>query len=488
MTAGVDVSDSAAPWVVLKFGGTSVSTAENWQTIRSLVEERIDQGHRPLVVCSALSQVSNQLEELLEEAVAGGDLTPGLDGLRHQHADLASELGLHPASILDELKDLERLLIGVALTEEATPRTRARIMATGEYLSTRLGAAWMQDQGVDLAWRDATELLRSEPPETSADDRRYLSAVCAESFDFHSREELDSIEERAVLTQGFVAGDTNGDTVVLGRGGSDTSASYLATRLGARRVEIWTDVPGLFTANPRRFGGARIRRNLGYSEAAELASRGAKVLHPRCLRPLEREGIPLHIRSSRMPEDPGTVIASEPRPAPGVLGVVTREDLVFVDIDIDGSWQAVGVIADVARRFSTLGLSIDVLASSPTHVSVGLDPMANHLEEETLDTLLASLAEMGDASIGEPATSVSIVGTSIADVLHQLGPLLEVFEDETIRLVSHAANDRSLTIVVNQTAADRVVGLVHERLLERWSSDPSLGPSWLELVGERSRP
>jgi diaminopimelate decarboxylase/aspartate kinase len=273
--------------------------------------------------------------------------------------------------------------------------------------------------------------------------------------------------------------------VLLGRGGSDTSGAYLAARLGAERLEIWTDVPGLFTANPGQVPEARLLRRLGYAEAGELASRGAKVLHPRCLGPVRRHGIPLHVRCTPWPDVEGTVVVDRPHHGrPGILGVVSRKDLVLVNMDLEGTWQRVGVIAEVGSCFRTLGLSIDLFASSSTHVTVTLDPAANRLSDAVLKALERELDEVAEPRFDRPAASVSLVGTSIADVLHEFGPLLENLEHENVHLMSHAANDLSLTLVVDQKASDRLVRALHGKLFGPRSSDPQLGPTWEEMRAE----
>jgi len=485
-----DTDEAAKPapggWVVLKFGGTSVSSLERWQTIRSVIRHRLEEGLRPLVVCSALSQVSNQLEKLLLESSEGKDPQAAIDTLRATHFKLADELGIDIRDAVEpSFDELLRTLQGIALTREVTPRLRARILSNGEILATRIGAAWLQEQGVRAVWQDARDLLeaRREPPSEVSDERQYLAAGCSHETDPALRERLEGLDAEAVVTQGFIARGPEGDTVLLGRGGSDTSAAYLAARLGAARLEIWTDVPGMFTANPQRVRDARLLRRLGYHEAGELASRGAKVLHPRCLRPVRKHGIPLHVRCTPYPKVEGTVIAELPDPVrPGVRGVASRSGIVLVNMDLEGAWQRVGVIADVATCFKTLGLSIDMLSSSQTHVTIALDPEANHLGPGVLAGLVRALSEQGEPRIDSPAAAVSLVGTSIADVLHELGPLLRDFEHASVHFVSHAANDLSLTLVVDQEASDGLVQALHAKLFggER-STDPALGPTWDEL-------
>lgn len=475
---------SDARWVVLKFGGTSVSSLERWKTIASILNERLEEGLRPLVVCSALSQVSNRLEALLGDAVHQRDIREPLGALSKAHYDLAGSMGLDADELIaEDLAELRRLLIGISLTRELTPRLRAQVMSIGEVLSTRLGAAWLSRQGLSAAWRDARDLLGAEAEAAlvpAAVERQYLSATCCYDFDRDVDAHLQSLPAQVIVTQGFIARGPEGRTVLLGRGGSDTSAAYLAARLGAERLEIWTDVPGLFTANPARIKNARLLRYLGYAEAGELASRGAKVLHPRCLAPVRERGIPLHLRCTPRPHLPGTVIADDPaHNRPGIKGVVGRQEMVIVDMVIPESWQRVGLIADIGAVFRDHGISIDMFSSSMTHVTLAVDPAANRMTEPVVESLLRDLEPIGVPQVIQPTAAVSLVGTSIGDVLHVLGPFLQHFEHENVHLVSHAANDLSLTILVDGKAWDRLVQQLHDRLFDGDDlADDSFGPTW----------
>lgn len=473
------------PWVVLKFGGTSVSSVERWQTIAREIERRRSDGLRPVVVCSALSQVSNQLEALLADARTGNETARGLERLRETHHALAGAMDISlDAMAMQLFEELERILLGISLIREVTPRLRARVLATGELLSTRMGVAWLERNGLRAVWQDARELLEAQPERQTAlaEERQYLSATCDDDVDRALARRLEALDADVIVTQGFLARGPDGETVLLGRGGSDTSAAYLAARLAARRLEIWTDVPGLFTANPGQVPEARLLRRVGYAEASEFAGRGAKILHPRCLGSVRRHGIPLHVRCTRWPEIEGTIIEDQPAHSrPGVLGVATRNDLALVSMDLEASWQQVGVIADVAGCFERLGLSIDLLASSQTHMTITLDPTANQLSDPMLDALKHELAEVGTPRIERPAASVSLVGTSVADVLHELGPLLVHFEHENVHMLSHAANDLSLSLVVDQRASDQLVTALHARLFGDREADGDLGPTWWQM-------
>lgn len=475
---------SSEDWLVLKFGGTSVSTLERWETIASTLRSRLERGARPVVVCSALSQVSNRLEALLDTAWRGEEIGSGLDDLRESHESLAGEMGLDVDELLGEtLEDLRQILEGIRLTREVTPRLRARVMSAGEILSTKLGAAWLNEQGIPTSWQDARELLEGTLEPHVPPERQYLSATCEHAPDAALQERLADAEGQVILTQGFVARLPNGDTVLLGRGGSDTAAAYMATKLQADHLEIWTDVPGMFTANPHQVPDARLLLHLGYAEAGELASKGAKVLHPRCIRAAQKYTVPIHVRCTPEPDLIGTVISrTGPSETPQVKAVSDRRGMVLISMDVEGDWQGIGVIADITACFKNHGISIDLLASSQTNVTVALDPRANHLEDEVIEPLLEDLSELCDPQVIRPTATVSLVGTGIREILHEWGTILEVFEDENVYMVSQAANDLSLTLMVNDSSAGSLVRRIHDRLFSEESPAASFGPTWETLI------
>ncbi|HEY5622637.1 MAG TPA: bifunctional aspartate kinase/diaminopimelate decarboxylase, partial [Gammaproteobacteria bacterium] len=260
----IETAYPESPFVVMKFGGRSVATAGNWANIAHLIRERREEGLIPVVVHSALAGISNALEDLLDRAPRQ-DVSAELAAIRQQHDDLARELNVDPASLDAEFANLEQLIDGVRLVGEVSPRVHARVMATGELAATTLGAFYLRTQGLPATWRDARDLLDSEARRDATERSRILAATC----DFMPRNALQeqlAESDRFIVTQGFIARGEDGDTVLLGRGGSDTSGAYLAARLEARRLEIWTDVPGFFSADPKAVPSARLLRRLHYRE------------------------------------------------------------------------------------------------------------------------------------------------------------------------------------------------------------------------------
>jgi diaminopimelate decarboxylase/aspartate kinase len=480
--------------VVLKFGGTSVASIERWQTIAQILRGHLSQGLRPLVVCSALSGISNLLERLLSTAEQGQDVTPLLEEVFTKHRDLARDMDLDAdAQIGDRFEELTRLARGIRLVEEASPRVRARVMSMGELMSTRLGAAWLEGQGLHTTWQDARDILLTEAGDASSTTRpetHYLSGRCSHEADPELEAQLRAADGDILLTQGFIASDDSGDTCLLGRGGSDTSAAYMAARVGADRLEIWTDVPGMFTTNPRQVSGARLLRHVDYAEAEQLALMGAKVLHPRCIAPVANHSIPLHLKCTTAPDMVGTVISSAaPSGVPQVKAVLARKEMALLSIDVDSALENIGFLEETSACFRRRGLSIDMVSASETNITFALDPTVNVIDDSEIERLMADLQQIADVKLLGPGAAVSLVGSNIRAILHELGPVFERFEDKRVYMVSQAADDLNFTFIVAEDEADRLVSDLHAQLFPPGLTDPAFGRSWEDLFSaERDEP
>jgi diaminopimelate decarboxylase/aspartate kinase len=479
-----------APWVVLKFGGTSVSSAVNWHNIAGVLRERSAADLRVVVVHSAMSGVTDRLEALLAAALTGTHASI-LAHIDHGHRDLANALSISPPPRYSGfIEDLGRMADAIAETGELSDRVRARVMAMGELLSTSLGATFLNAQGIPTTWVDARTALRAERRHGGNEKAGLLSATCDFAPDAALQAAWRSLGQ-VVITQGFIAANDAGETVLLGRGGSDTSGSYFAAKLAAARLEIWTDVPGLFSANPRLVPSARLLRALHYDEAQEIASNGAKILHPRCILPVRQYRIPLHVYATQAPGLEGTIVsANVADSAAQVKAIAIKKGITLISMDSPGMWHQVGFLADAFQIFKAQGLSVDLVSTSETNVTVSLDPAANTLDPEALERLRAALGELCRVEVLGPCASLSLLGHNIRGILHELGAAFELFQDQKIYLVTQAANDLNFTFVIDESQGDRLVHQLHERLIQSIGSDKVLGPTWQQLfaAGERSPP
>ncbi|MGH8213938.1 MAG: bifunctional aspartate kinase/diaminopimelate decarboxylase, partial [Rhodanobacteraceae bacterium] len=275
---------------------------------------------------------------------------------------------------------------------------------------------------------------------------------------------------------------------LLGRGGSDTSAAYFGALLRAARVEIWTDVAGMFSADPRQVPNARLLQRLDYEEAQEIATTGAKVLHPRCLSPVRRARVPLLIRDTQRPNLRGTEIGPRlPEESPSIKAISSRRGITLVSMETVGMWQQVGFLSDVFALFKRHGLSVDLIGSAETNVSVSLDPTENLLDSDAVAALAADLEKICRVKVIAPCAAVTLVGRGMRSMLHRLSTVLAEFGQMRVHLISQSSNNLNLTFVVDEEALDGLLPRLHEQLIRTGAlrADDALlfGPSWQELYG-----
>lgn len=469
--------------IITKFGGTSVSTRETWDCILEITKRHLKTKVQPVIVCSALTQTSNKLEKLTEAALINKHQAL-LAELIDEHYSLAKALEVSPELIKNEIQQLTQWLTGISLLNEAPAKTKAQILSLGELMMTRLGHAFLQRSGLRCTWFDARDaLITTHIPH--AQDANYLAARCEGTANPELSKKLIADGAEVIITQGFIAKNKDGETVLLGRGGSDTSAALFASILDAKCCEIWTDVPGIYTANPHQLPQARLLKQLNYYEAQEIASMGAKVLHPPCIPPVRRANIPMAVKYTKMPDHSGTLITHESdNNAPPIKSIQVKHSITLISIDTLDMWQQVGFLADVFAAFKRHGFSVDLLSSSEFNVTVSLDSNVKWKNREALEALIDDLNQFCRAKIIEPCSAVSLVGHHIRTVLPQLGPTLEVFEAKQIYLMSLASNDLNLTFVVDESQADKLCQELHTLLIDNNPQSFYYSPSWQEQFGE----
>ncbi|QNU14474.1 bifunctional aspartate kinase/diaminopimelate decarboxylase [Thermomonas sp. XSG] len=479
-------------WLVLKFGGTSVSKRTRWDNIGKLAAARArDFDARVLVVVSALSGVTNELTAIADGAADSAERIAKLDA---RHREFVAGLDLDAGAVLGERLAALHALLADPRAPARTLDWQAEVLGQGELLSSTIGAAYLRAQGLDIGWMDARDWLDALPPQPnqSAWSQR-LSVNCRWQGSADWRVHFASQPTRLLITQGFISRHQDGGTAILGRGGSDTSAAYFGALLGARRVEIWTDVPGMFSANPREVPDARLLTRLDYYEAQEIATTGAKVLHPRSLRPCRNAGVPMAILDTERPELPGTSIDDAAAAVPGVKAISRRNGIVLVSMEGIGMWQQVGFLADVFALFKQHGLSVDLIGSAETNVTVSLDPSENLVNTDVLAALSADLSAICRVKIIVPCAAITLVGRGMRSLLHKLQDVWAMFGRENVHLISQSSNDLNLTFVVDEAAADGMLPKLHAALIDAGAmpvhEEAVFGPRWREIEGTfRPRP
>ncbi len=495
MSPAVPAPDAAhhqpAPrWIVLKFGGTSVSDRARWDTIGTLMRERAEHdGMRVLAVVSALSGITNALQGIIDAHADDAACAERTAAIVQRHRAFAQMLDINADTVLGERFHALDALLADPRRTGAQLDWQAEVLAQGELLSSMLGAAYLTKQGALVGWIDARHWLRAAPRPNQGEWARQLSVSCDMTTDPALRARFGN-GSSLLITQGFIAGTGDAGTAVLGRGGSDTSAAHFGVLLGAERVEIWTDVPGMFSANPRQVPDARLLSRLDYEEAQEIATTGAKVLHPRCILPCRDANVPIWIRDTQHPLMEGTVIARAVASVPGVKAISSRRGIVLVAMETIGMWQQVGFLADIFERFKRHGLSVDLIGSSETNVTVSLDPSDNLVNSNVLEALCADLAEVCRVKVIAPCAAITLVGRGMRSLLHKLGDVWAEFGRERVHLISQSSNDLNLTFVVDEALLDQdgpsgTMVRLHALLIASGAlpvdETEIFGPSWRSL-------
>ena len=457
-------------WVVLKFGGSSVSSIEKWRVIVDVVKSRIKHGHQVMLVHSAAQGLTNLLTQKsnLKQSV----FTEFTEQIHAFATQLNVNLSLVQAH-LDRLKQLDK-------KTDLNPWQQAELLALGEQCTHQIVLQHLKSC-VDVHSIDPKDWLTSSVHDKRSIESQILSAKC----DIEPSD-CSQLHANFYLMPGFFASDPTGKTVLLGRGGSDTSAAYMAVILQAKQLEIWTDVHGIFSANPHSIPNARLLLNLGYQEAREIAASGGKVLHPRCILPVEQHRIPLLIKNTNNPQALGTVLAAEhSTKKPRVSAINSRHQVTLVSMESINMWHQAGFMGDVFTIYKNLGLSIDLVSTAQTNVTISLDNVDNILSQKLLNDLKIELAPLCQVEIFQNCSAVTLVGYRIRALTDKIAPVLSTFADQRIYITTQSSNDLNQTFVVDEDQADKLTRALHEVLIIEDKEIDDFGPSWAELIQQK---
>jgi len=448
--------------IVSKFGGTSVSDATAIERTCEIVHGRLER--RPIVVVSALAGATNALLGIARQASEGNFISAvsSVQALRERHltevdALLAGspeqlEIGSEVSVIFDELASLCEALSVLGFI---TPRSLDAIAGMGERASSMLIAAAFRRRGIDAVHVDARKVIITDANFGRAEPQSEAIATAARAL-------VAPIvaEGRVPVMGGYIGSSIDGITTTLGRGGSDYSASLIGSALQADSIEIWTDVDGMLTADPRVVPAARPIEQIRFDEASELASFGAKVLHPATIAPAVTLGIPVWIYNSRNPAAHGTRITFD-APRRAVTAIAAKRDTTILRVATGRMLFQHGFLRRVFELFDQHSVSVDVVATSEVSVSVTVDDQA------PLDVLLGALRQIGDVSIERRRAIISVVGSGIADDADAMGTVLRALGHRRIHMLSLSASAINLTILLDDADAPDAVRALHAALFER---------------------
>ena len=449
--------------IVMKFGGTSVANFEAITRTIFIVGGKLDQ--KPVVVVSALSKVTDLLYRISDAAAAKNEAETKelLAQLRQRHVDLAAEL-LAQSVLKDEAvakvnsicDALDAIAMAVCSLGELSDRNKAIIISNGEYLSSTIIAHAMNAKGIRTKWVDAREMmvtnqsyLKGEPDMNAIAEK--VPGVVAQAY-----EGMD-----AIITQGFVGVTPEGEPTVLGRGGSDYSASLIGMAIDAERIEIWTDVDGVRTADPRKVQNTKYLEKISFEEAAEMAHFGAKVLHPLTIEPAVKKNIPIYVLNSMNPSGKGTAILRNELIEDGVKSVSFKESIKVINIFSTRMINTSGFLRRVFEIFSESKVSVDLISTSEANISVTVDASQN------IDPVVKELSEFADVIVDDDKAQVSVIGKNIVRLNGMLKKTFTPLKKCNVYMISQGASFVNISFVVDREELAEVVQDLHDHLFDQ---------------------
>ena len=456
--------------IVMKFGGTSVQDAAAIDRTAKIVLGRLDRS--PVVVVSALARVTESLLGLARTARERSlDLALAvIEDLRERHLITARNLleTSKSARLVEveqeihvQFADLENLVRSVATLGELTLRSQDAIASFGERLSSVIVAAALESRGVAAALVDSRTFIVT-------DDNFAKAAPDLQETNSRTRAMLDPLVSggRVPVAQGFIGATAGGVTTTIGRGGSDYSAALIGAALGAEAIEIWTDVDGLMTADPRAVPNAKRIRVISFAEASELSYFGAKVLHPSTVLPAVERGIPVHIYNTKNPGCEGTLIVAQPRPSRNLIkSIAFKRGVTIVNVTSTRMLLAYGFLRTIFEVFDRHKTSVDVVTTSEVSVSITLDN-ADQLEPITRD-----LSGIGGVSIERGKAIVCVVGDNLKFTPGVASRLFKAIAGTNVNMISQGASEINLTFVIDESDVESVARSLHDEFFRETDPD-----------------
>lgn len=445
--------------ILMKFGGTSVKDKNAIERVISIVRGRM--ADKPLVVVSALAKVTRVLCGIAEEAEAQHlkEVDELLDSLRDRHTSLAVELLSGNPEILNNcvsevnavLDSLTDFAHGVCQIGELSPRSYARIVSTGEVLSSKIVAAAMNVYGLSCRWLDARKMIVT--------DCSYMSAVpdlAATEANVKRFVPEAAKGVSVVLTQGFIASSVEGSPSVLGFEGSDYSAAIFGMALDADRIEIWTDVDGIQSADPRKIADTHRIDRVSYDEASEMAYLGARVLHPLTIEPARRRNIPVHVLNSMSPDAPGSVVTHE-CVAAGPKTVAVKDDIDYLEITSPKIVGVTTMFAGVFNAAETNAVKVVLAAASESKVGVTLES-----GQPGFEAFVQQLRKKFEVMVYKDKAEISVVGNAVVTAPGLVDKMTAAASGANVYMMSQSPSMLSVSIVVDRSAAVDMAGRIHK--------------------------
>ena len=445
--------------IVLKFGGTSVQNAEMMDKTLKIAQSQIERG--PVLVSSAMSKVTDQLQEIAKLLGGGKEAEAEsiLCAINERHLACAraflteKNLGACESDIAAVVSELRAFIKALSMLKEWSKRSNDAVLSFGERLSTIILLHRAREIGMTATLYDSRELVKTDDTFTSAAPIEGLTNKLISS-------RVEAAPGVLCILQGFIGSTTSGATTTLGRGGSDYTATIVGAALRAEEVQIWTDVTGIMTSDPRIVENARTIPQISYREAAELAYFGAKVIHPSTIQPAVNLGIPVWVKNTFRPEDQGTKIVPAAA-GNGLKAIACKKGITLVNINSSRMLFAYGFLRRIFEIFEKHQTPVDLITTSEVSVSVTIDNPA------AVNNIARDLSEIGTVGVESDKAIICLVGVDLWKDTAFLARVFGCIKKTPLRIISLGASDINLSLVVAAEDTEDTVRRLHTEFFER---------------------
>ena len=450
--------NSTQPLTVAKFGGTSVADYQAMLRCAHIIKN--DRSNR-LIVVSASAGVTNYLVRLSQKNITVQEQTKIIANIRaiqlnitqHFTTDVEQALNAEIDTLLEQLSKY-----AVMQSQQHSVKQSDAILSFGEQFSSRIFAQVLQSVNINGAYFNVQQVMKTNSLYGKAVvDIEELASACSELL-------APKLSEQVLVTQGFIGRDGLGETTTLGRGGSDYSAALLAEALNASNLAIWTDVVGIFTTDPRITEQARAIKEISFGEAAEMATFGAKILHPATLIPAMRQNIPVFVGSSKEPEKGGTQIKQSVESNPTYRSIALRREQTLVTVKSPAMLHASGFLAQVFGILAKHELSIDLITTSEISVALTFDNPSGSTQALLTSTVVKELEQLCEVTVEHGLSLVAVIGNGLNCAKGIGQSIFKTINDINIRMICHGASANNLCFLVAEKDANHVVEKLHNEL------------------------
>ncbi len=435
----------------MKFGGSSVGNAQRISNVVDIIKSHLES--RPVVVVSALGGITDSLLDIATTAAKGKDTSTMLEKVISVHYDTINELKLDKEIIADEVTRLRRLVRSLSPLEQITPITLDKLTSFGERMSARIVSARLSQIGIESTAYDAYDL-------GMVTDSNFGDAdILPEAY---QKLKENILPKKGVLViTGFIGKSKDGKITTLGRGGSDYTASIIGAAIGAEEIQIWTDVNGIMTADPRIVKTAKSIELVSYNEASELALLGAKVLHPKTILPAIESNIPVRILNTLNPTHRGTIVQNKINTGSRVASITYKKRIILMNISSRSMFNTPEFTSKVFVIFEKHKVPVDVIFSSNVNISVAVD------STQQTDPLLADLTKVANVQIKTNKAKVSLVGNDLILMPNMLRNMLTALKSFKIEKVASKDSNINQSVVVEEEHAASAVKKLHTKFFRR---------------------